>query len=67
VKNHSTLIAAAGLLREKLPDAIYVIVGAGELEADLKAEIERANLGSWFAWWVCNWTSCPGSPPPTWD
>jgi glycosyltransferase involved in cell wall biosynthesis/peptidoglycan/xylan/chitin deacetylase (PgdA/CDA1 family) len=46
VKNHSTLIAAAGLLREKLPDAIYVIVGTGELEADLKAEIERANLGS---------------------
>jgi len=46
VKNHSTLIAAAALLREKLPDAIYVIVGAGELEADLKAEIERANLQS---------------------
>jgi glycosyltransferase involved in cell wall biosynthesis/peptidoglycan/xylan/chitin deacetylase (PgdA/CDA1 family) len=46
VKNHSTLIAAAGLLREKIPTAIYVIVGAGELEADLKAEIQRANLGS---------------------
>jgi glycosyltransferase involved in cell wall biosynthesis/peptidoglycan/xylan/chitin deacetylase (PgdA/CDA1 family) len=46
VKNHSTLIRAASLLRERLPDAIYVIVGAGELEADLKAEIERGDLGS---------------------
>jgi glycosyltransferase involved in cell wall biosynthesis len=46
VKNHATLIAAAGLLRERLPNTLFVIVGAGELEADLKAQIENANLGS---------------------
>jgi len=40
----SQLIAAAGLLRERVPNALVLIAGQGPLEAELQTIIHRADL-----------------------
>jgi len=42
------LIKAAKLITEKFPDVIFRLIGFGQLENDLKAEIQRLNLSDRF-------------------
>ena len=44
VKNHALFLQAAAKIRTVLPDARFVIVGDGELRADLEAQIEALGL-----------------------
>jgi glycosyltransferase involved in cell wall biosynthesis len=53
VKDHATFVAAATLLAAKRPEVHFVFVGAGELEAEVRAQLaanglsERAHLLGW--------------------
>jgi glycosyltransferase involved in cell wall biosynthesis len=44
-KDHATLVAAMARLADERPDARVVVVGAGPLEADLRAQVARSGLG----------------------
>lgn len=44
MKDHHTLISAAHLLRYKLADAIFLIIGEGSLERDLRAQLLKLQL-----------------------
>lgn len=44
-KDQSTLISAAVLLKDKIPSLKVLLAGNGPLESELKARIERENLG----------------------
>jgi len=44
VKGHRYLLEAARQILEACPSAIFLIVGCGELEADLKAQAKRLGL-----------------------
>ena len=43
-KGQRHLIDAAALVLQKVPDARFLIVGAGELEASLRHQVKRLNL-----------------------
>jgi glycosyltransferase involved in cell wall biosynthesis len=40
----SHLVAAVGLLRERVPDLLVIIAGSGPLESELRTQIQRARL-----------------------
>lgn len=44
VKNHALFLRAAALVKAQLPDAHFVIVGDGELRADLEAQVDILGL-----------------------
>ena len=44
VKNHRFLIEVFGALKQKMPDSRLLLVGRGELEAQLREEAARAGL-----------------------
>jgi glycosyltransferase involved in cell wall biosynthesis len=44
VKDHRTFVAASALLAERYPDLHLVFVGGGELEADIRQDVERRGL-----------------------
>ncbi len=45
VKNHALFLQAADKIRQTLPDAHFVIVGDGELRAELEAQVETLGMG----------------------
>lgn len=46
VKDHATFIAAAAELAARRPDAQFVFIGGGELEAEVRADLQRRGLSS---------------------
>lgn len=44
VKNHALFLNAATKVREAIPEARFVMVGDGELRADIEAQIDALNL-----------------------
>ncbi|RYD69055.1 MAG: colanic acid biosynthesis glycosyltransferase WcaL [Verrucomicrobiaceae bacterium] len=44
-KGFADLISACGILRQRIPDFEWLIVGGGPLEAELQAQIDRERLG----------------------
>jgi len=44
VKNHALFLEAAAQVRERRPDARFVIVGDGETRRDIEAQIDRLGL-----------------------
>jgi glycosyltransferase involved in cell wall biosynthesis len=45
VKDHATFLAAASHLARRRPDVRFVLVGGGELEAQVRASVSRSGLG----------------------
>ena len=43
-KDHAGLLAAFDLVRRRVPEAVLLLVGAGPLEADLRAEVRDREL-----------------------
>jgi glycosyltransferase involved in cell wall biosynthesis len=54
VKNHALFLQAAVLVREKIPNARFVIVGDGELRSPLESTVSSLNLSEavTFTGWV---------------
>jgi glycosyltransferase involved in cell wall biosynthesis len=46
VKDHATFIAAAAILAQRRADVHLVFVGGGELEAEVRADLERRGLAA---------------------
>jgi len=46
VKDHATFIAAAALLAARRADVQFLFIGGGELEAEVRADLERRGLSS---------------------
>jgi glycosyltransferase involved in cell wall biosynthesis len=44
VKNHALFLQAAALVRQQMPEAYFVIVGDGELRAQVEAQIDALGL-----------------------
>lgn len=44
VKNHALFLRAAALIRQHIPNARFIIVGGGELRAELEAQIDALGL-----------------------
>lgn len=44
IKNHSLFLEAAMKIREKLPNAHFVIVGDGETRAEIEAQVDQLGL-----------------------
>ncbi|MBC8171595.1 MAG: glycosyltransferase family 4 protein [Anaerolineae bacterium] len=44
VKNHALFLAAAALVRQQRPDAHFVLIGDGELRAEVEQQIEALGL-----------------------
>ncbi|MCA9905669.1 MAG: glycosyltransferase family 4 protein [Anaerolineae bacterium] len=44
IKNHALFLKAAARVRERYPDARFVIVGDGELRADLEGQVDDMGL-----------------------
>jgi len=51
VKDHATFVRAAALLRSRRPDARFVFVGGGELEATVRALATELGLPTHFLGW----------------
>jgi glycosyltransferase involved in cell wall biosynthesis len=43
-KNHDGLLQALKIIRGTVPDIVYVLIGSGPLEADLRASVEAGGL-----------------------
>lgn len=43
-KGHDKMIDAVGILKEKIPNVLYAIIGDGECKTALQAQIAQANL-----------------------
>ena len=43
-KDHAGLLAAFELIRQRIPDAVLLLIGSGPLEAELKAEVRSRSL-----------------------
>jgi glycosyltransferase involved in cell wall biosynthesis len=44
VKDHRSFVAAAQLIAERRPQARFVFIGGGELEADVRAQADRCGI-----------------------
>jgi glycosyltransferase involved in cell wall biosynthesis len=46
VKDHATFVAAAEQLAQRRPDVHFVLVGGGELETEIRADVARRGLSA---------------------